>query len=135
MTSQKEPNHTQRTPCTLTYSNTWIKPGNPKPGTSIQCEVKSVISPALWLSNERHLCCLSRSLIKIVCLQLNGEISIPRAKACTLFKAIEETNTSIESVMRNPAIRKQRVFTLGRSYLVWESKQRLCSWESELHKD
>lgn len=82
-------------------------------------QVASVISPALCLSNEKHWCCLSFSLIKkTVHLQLNREISVPRAKAYTLFNTIEETSTSTESVMRNPAIRKQRVSGLGRSYLV-----------------
>lgn len=40
------------------------------------------------------------------------EIAVPRAAAGTLFNTMEETNTSIESVMSNSAIRKQRVFGL-----------------------
>lgn len=105
----------------------------PKQGPLYKHQVRSVISLALWLSSERHLCCLSFSLIKTVCLQLNREIFIPRAKACTLFNSIEETNTSIDSVMRNLAIRKQRVSGLGRS-LVSESNWRFCSWEAGLRK-
>lgn len=40
------------------------------------------------------------------------EIAVPRAAAGALFNTMEETNTSIESVMSNSAIRKQRVFGL-----------------------
>lgn len=49
------------------------------------------------------------------------EIAVPRAAACALFNTMEETNTSIELVMSNSAIRRQRVFGLGRSYSVEKS--------------
>ena len=120
MTSEKNPTTPREHRAPWIHPNTSEKSENPNPGTLTQMSSPICNVPSTVARQEKAflLSLLFSFLKKTVCLRLSREFSVPRAKACTLFNTVEETNTLIESVMRNPAIKKQRVSGLERSYLV-----------------